>query len=128
MKLLIATHGRLAEGLKSSAKIIAGDMADKITSICAYVDDTDYRETLKSYFEANKDPVLVLTDLAGGSVNQHLLANHSEDYKALIAGVNLPLVLECLFLEDVENVEKAIESASNSLMQIVENEEDDFDF
>ncbi len=128
MNILIVTHGHLAEGLKSSAEIIAGDIAQKITAISAYVDEGDYRESVQTYFEKSSEAPIVLTDLAGGSVNQYILSHYEDSYAALLTGVNLPLLLECLFLEDIDQIDQIIQSASQSLQQVLVNEEDDFDF
>ena len=40
-KILVATHGHYADGIRSSISILTG-MQDNITFINAYVDDTDF--------------------------------------------------------------------------------------
>ena len=40
-KILIATHGYLADGFKSSISLLTGG-EDAIETICAYVDESDY--------------------------------------------------------------------------------------
>ena len=46
-KILVATHGHYADGIRSSISILTG-MQDNITFINAYVDDTDFIKELRS--------------------------------------------------------------------------------
>ena len=68
MRLLIATHGTLAEGFKSALSIIIGNV-DKIDVINSYVTDTSLSDQLDAYFNSCDDNLVVCTDLFGGSVN-----------------------------------------------------------
>ena len=64
-QILIATHGKMASGIRYTAELIVGKM-DEITTIDAYVTPEDNVEKkFEEYF--------VFTDLMGGSVNQKLL-------------------------------------------------------
>ena len=78
MKLLIASHGTFAKGIKSALKIIVGNV-DNITTINAYVDECDFKKELDTFFEVNKDEeIIVCTDLFGGSVNQAIIQKLKE--------------------------------------------------
>ncbi len=96
MKVLLATHGTLAQGMYSAAGIILGDLQG-VDMINAYVDDHSLKEQLDAYFQTPADaPVLVLTDMFGGSVNQALMPYMQSHSITLVTGVNLPCVLELL--------------------------------
>lgn len=93
-KFLIATHGHLASGFKSSLKLLVG-AESKIDFIDAYVDETDVEDGIKAFIkQAQGEPCVILTDIVGGSVNQKamLLASGAANV-FIISGVNLPIVL-----------------------------------
>lgn len=101
-KVLIATHGKMASGIKSTAELLLGEMAD-ITTIDAYVEpDVDIEKQMKEFFE-RKEPeeqVFVFTDLQGGSVNQKFLPYSADANVILITGFNLPMLLQILMAEE----------------------------
>ena len=137
MKLLIASHGTFAQGIKSALKIIVGNV-DDITTINAYVDECDFKKELDTFFEKNKDEeIIVCTDLFGGSVNQAIIQKLKEKDFNLITGINFPFLLELSIALANGNVDKdklkeIIASSKEQLMLVndvlVANTEDDFDF
>lgn len=137
MKLLIASHGTFAEGLRSALKIIVGNV-DDITTINAYVNECDLKKELDEYFTANaEEEIIVCTDLFGGSVNQAIIQKLKEKDFALVTGVNFPMLLELSLAMANGNPDKAkirelIASSKEQLMLVNDalsaNTEDDFDF
>lgn len=113
-KILIATHGIYAEGIKSAAEFILGPQPD-ITTICAYTGDIALKDQLEEYFEGctPEDEVLILTDIYGGSVNQACMEYMKRPGTHLITGINLALLLQIMTLE-----ETACEKAT--LLKLVE--------
>lgn len=101
-KVLIATHGKMASGIKRTAELLLGEMVD-ITTIDAYVEpDVDIEKQMEEFFE-RKEPeeqVFVFTDLQGGSVNQKLLPYSADANVILITGFNLPMLLQILMAEE----------------------------
>ncbi|MBF4692522.1 PTS sugar transporter subunit IIA [Fusibacter ferrireducens] len=96
--ILIATHGYLADGVKSLLSII-GDNQAKITYINAYVDDTPYSDQLSSFFKTTHqdDEIVIFSDLYGGSVNQKLMQYIDSPNVFLISGFNISIILEVLY-------------------------------
>ena len=94
MKILVIGHGRFAEGIKSAAQIIVGDLSE-VTFMNTYIDDIDFHVELDKYFSNNTN-ILLLTDLFGGSVNQAIMQYITKENIEIITGVNIPLVLEIL--------------------------------
>ncbi|MFR6675076.1 MAG: PTS sugar transporter subunit IIA [Enterococcus avium] len=97
-KIILASHGHLADGLKSSVELIAGEQKN-IYTINAYEDeDFDLKSTIKNLFSnfSSNDEVIVITDVYGGSVNNEFLVCLNEFSFSLVTGMNLPLVLELL--------------------------------
>lgn len=136
MRILIATHGYLAEGLKSALSIIVGKI-DKIDTITAYVNEIDFREELNHYFSKDlNEELIVCTDIFGGSVNQSIVQKLKEKDFILITGVNLSLLLELLIAVNNDDVSidliRTITERSRQQTLLVNdilkmNTEDDFD-
>lgn len=70
-KILIATHGYLADGFKSSISLLTGG-EDAIETICAYVDESDYTARIQTFVDSlsPEDDGVIFTDIYGGSVCQ----------------------------------------------------------
>lgn len=71
-EILVASHGHFASGLKNSIEILTG-MGDKIQTIDAYVDQSDYTKQIIRFIENAQHPAVIFTDLRGGSVNQKVV-------------------------------------------------------
>ena len=102
-KFLIATHGTLAQGIKSSLDIIAGSQ-ENIFLVQAYLDDNHSLESeldnlLKGRGE--NEEWIVFSDLLGGSITNQLVRYIAGGNVYIIAGFNLPLLLEVV-LSDAE--------------------------
>lgn len=96
-KILLASHGYLAQGMKSSLEILMGT-DDRIECLCAYVDDDsrDVAALIDAWMEA-KDPAdswFVVTDIFGGSVSNEFIQRQVDGSFTLITGMNLPLLVE----------------------------------
>lgn len=121
-KIIIATHGRLAEGLLDSSKLIAGEI-DNVETLCAYISPgIDYSKEVEYILknnDYNKYNLIVLTDLLGGSINNEFM-NRLGKYKfILVSGVNLPLVLELVLHKDIlsaDDIESIIRSCKRSMV------------
>lgn len=122
MKIIVASHGTLASGLKNSAELIIGEK-DNIVEICAYVDpNIDYQVLIKSVVESHdyiEEKLVVLTDILGGSVNTEFL-KYINDYEfLLVSGMNLPLLIELALKSDVSDIElKKIVQESKENMKL----------
>ena len=130
MKILVIGYGRFAEGIKSVANIIVGDLSE-VTFMNTYVDDIDFHVELDNYFSENKN-VLVLTDLFGGSVNQAIIQYITKVNIDVITGINIPLILEILISNTTGNnldFRQIISSAKeqivyvNDMLENLNNEE-----
>lgn len=134
-KMLIATHGQFASGIKSALEIILGKQ-DNIYVIDAYVDDTSFEEQLKKYtatVNIEEDTLLVITDLFGGSVNQKIVDKLQSERVHIITGLNLPLLLELQMLSEEnstkEKISEIVEKSRQQIqyVEVMEDDEDDFD-
>ena len=100
-QILIATHGKMASGIRYTAELIVGQMAE-IETIDAYVTPEDnVEEKFKEYFQKHEqDRVIVFTDLMGGSVNQKLMEYSKKENVTLITGTNLPMLMQVMLADD----------------------------
>lgn len=119
MQVVLASHGRLAEGMKDTLGIILGSC--RTTTLCAYVDPgVTLAQQVKDVL-ARKVPgeeMLVVTDLFGGSVNNEFMAALAENDFTLICGMNMPLLVEILSdaNPDPAAVRAAVDSCKDSIM------------
>lgn len=121
-QILIATHGKMASGIRYTAELIVGKMAE-ITTIDAYVTPEDnVEEQFKNYFSQHEeDRIIVFTDLMGGSVNQKLMEYAKRDNVSLVTGTNLPVLIQVMLAGDdvtEEEIEEYIKDARNELQLV----------
>ncbi|MDR0921005.1 MAG: PTS sugar transporter subunit IIA [Lactobacillales bacterium] len=135
-KYLIATHGQLASGLKSSLEFFIGT-EQTIETIDAYIDDSDYTEKLVGFIESvtATEQAIIFTDLKGGSVNQRVVLTAIEAKKEnifVVTGTNLPTALSLILDSEPLSAERIQALIHESQVEYVplsvpEEEEDFFD-
>ena len=137
-RLVLASHGYLAEGMKNSAQIIVGKAA-KIYTICAYVKEgitleSQINELFDSFPE--DDEMIVVTDIFGGSVNNEFMQRLQNRRFWLVSGMNLPLVIQLAMAEDggciSESIKEALETGRemicfcNPMVEVASKEQEEF--
>lgn len=108
-QILLISHGDFAKGMLDSISIIAGKQ-ENVEALTITM-DTNLEEFKQAIRQKRTDhasnPMILLTDIAGGSTTQSALSVYEEfPYTYLICGLNLGLVLELLFLELGQNDEE----------------------
>lgn len=102
IKLLFATHGMLASGMKHAIELLSGE-AKQLTVIDAYIDKRNFVDDLNDFINScdPSDQIILLSDIYGGSVNQEMykVLDHKSNI-TLICGVNMPLVLELILINE----------------------------
>lgn len=139
-KLLVATHGKFAEGIKETTNFIVGD-SQNISVISAYTTpEFDMKVEAEKYInELNEeDELIVAVDIFGGSVANTFLRYVDKNKIFIISGLNLPMLIELSVGIDSkestdELIKKATQSAKEGIIYInevlkenIEREEDDF--
>lgn len=120
-RIVLASHGELANGMKDSVEILVGDVPN-VYSICAYtngIDDVEEQiDALFSSFD-NDDEIIVITDVFGGSVNKAFMKK-LDSYKFwLISGMSLGLVIQMIIGPEnntEESITSVIDSAKNNII------------
>ena len=95
IQFIVATHGKFAEGIKTSIELIIGNIDNLEILNCYMTQNFNLKEEVEFILKKYpKEELIVLTDIFGGSVNNEFLENIS-NYKNLniVSGVNLPLIL-----------------------------------
>lgn len=122
-RILLASHGKLASGLKSSVDVLAGD-SSAITAVDAYVDDSDYTKPIQRFIQESGpgDESVIFTDILGGSVFQKVALLRPEDHGVIhVTGMNLAAVMECLLTPDrltPANVDEITRMAAQQLKRV----------
>ena len=110
---MVVAHGRLADGLLSALSRVAGEQDSLWALSNEGLGGVELEAEIAAILEercAGRDAYL-LSDMEGGSCGQacrRLLAKGT--VKAVLYGVNLPLLVEFVFLQD-ESFERFVTSA-----------------
>lgn len=133
--IVLASHHRLAEGLKDTLNFISGGGQD-IVSMAAYLDNQPVEnqvDALMASFPADRD-VIVLTDMMASSVNQKFFKYRTRPHTHIISGMNLPLALGIAMAPTNEyvsddQINDLIQEAKNAIVNVntlqVEADDDD---
>lgn len=138
-KVLVASHGHLASGIRSSIEILTG-MADMVEAVDCYVDDSDFTPRIQAFIDSvgPEDEAIIFTDIYGGSVFQKVVLMEPEKRGIVhVTGMNLGLVIEALLGAEpvtADSIKQSVELV-RATMQVVEppskaadNEGSDGDF
>lgn len=96
IRIVLASHGHLAEGMKGSVALIMGS-GIPVDTICAYCDpDVTLEGQIDRFFAdvPGADVVIVVTDVFGGSVNNEFMKRMVSGQFELIAGMNMALIIQ----------------------------------
>ncbi|MFC0278172.1 PTS sugar transporter subunit IIA [Enterococcus devriesei] len=145
--IVIATHGKLSDGLKDAAEVIIGETNNIVTVNLNAGDDVQALggKIENAINEVNQDAgVIVLTDLVSASpYNQAVLITNGLDSEVqekvyVIGGVNLPMLLETInhqiLSTPVEEIAEAVVTqgtdslSSWHISEVAEGEDDEDDF
>ena len=115
-KIIIASHGHFASGILNSLELIYGTH-HSITALDCYMSESfDLTKSVKQLIEEHKGKeLIILTDLFGGSVNNEFLQYIDQPNIYLIAGLNLPLLIE--IVAQVEMVDSITELIQRTLRE-----------
>ncbi len=117
---VVLAHGDMARGLVGAVRRIAGDAADGLVPLSNEGKSPDVlRRELDDV--AGSGPVVVFVDLSSGSCGVAGLACcRDEALRALVGGVNLPMLLDFVFHRELplgELVDRLVENGRASIDQ-----------
>lgn len=118
-RFIIATHSTLAEGFWNALRFFNQDIGN-VEFLNCYVETNEVEKELRVRLEQYPDDnLIVLTDIAGGSVNQTASKLMKEYSFHLITGINLGLLLELVFTGDELSDEMIAASVSQAQSQMI---------
>ena len=136
-KIIIATHGELALGIKNALELIAGSMAKEIStySLTPGKSATDFvAEIEKEMIDYPDQQFIVMGDMYGASVVNAMISLVNYPNGVFLSGVNLSLALQVLLdgseMISDESIDEMIKEAQKGILRIqldqIELEEEDF--
>ena len=119
IKLLLASHGDLAYGVYSSLKIIMGEQKN-ISTLCAYnKEDFDLKKEVWKIINDLKDDDKVNLIPSTWISNNEFMNNLYRDNLYLVSGLNLPLVMELMLIQDESNIDSMIQNALETSIKTI---------
>lgn len=115
---IVVGHGGMAQGLVDAVRRIAGDASDALIAVS---NDGKGPEQLKAALEsvAGEGPALVFVDLESGSCGlAAAYACRAKAERAVVCGVNLPMLLDFVFHRDLpldDLVERTVERGRTAI-------------
>lgn len=128
MNVLLVSHQGVAKGMEKAIDMITGEQKKLHTIELTEAGVQAFSTELQSYLEEwkrSKKPLFILADLKGGTpYNQAVALVHQLDLEQnvfVVSGVNLPIILESLFLDEdnlkVSALDRVVESARNAIFR-----------
>lgn len=100
--IVITTHSTLCEGYLEAAKLILMNDSAGISAV-PFKENTnpdEFEESMKEIISNHHlQPLIILTDIIGGTPNNVSIKQLENDKIQIIAGINLPLLLELLIAQ-----------------------------
>lgn len=96
--IVLVSHGALAEGIRSSLEMIAGEQSNLHTvTLWPDGDNLQFESELESKMKTLTGPTIIVADLLGGTPANVSLKKYMDDPNVdIMTGLSLPLVLECV--------------------------------
>ena len=110
-KFLVASHGKLAEGILTSVEMIIGKCSNVDYVCITPKNDNEFLENkINSLLEEEdeNDELIILTDVFGGSVSNACMKYTKRKNIHVITGINLPILLELLSFKGTEDTHELI--------------------
>lgn len=124
-KVILATHGNLAMGMSDTLQMLAGDISDLLIVNIDEQGQSVFEEKIETILnDINSDPILVLTDINGGSPFQTFMKFKliNDLNMEIVAGVNLPMILDVYLSRGTVSLEelkcKAIDTGKSGVVSV----------
>lgn len=120
-KYILATHGTMAGGMKSTLEMIAGAQ-ENLVCINAYTEEcADPMPVFQKVIADNpEDDIVIMTDLFGGSVNNNAITLIENKRVHVVTGINLPVVISLVMSDEETSAEEAIKEAIEGAREMLQ--------
>ena len=129
--LIMVSHGKFAEGVKTSLEMFAGDANDQVFALCLHNGKSadDFKKEIRTFLDEKRfktdDSFVVLADIIGGSPLTTFLNVFAErgylNQAVVLGGMNFTMALTAtvsLQTSDIESIAKnALSEASQAIKQ-----------
>lgn len=123
MKIILASHGALAKGMKDTLDMIVGNQVS-IQAYSAYDEENvDFASDISQQIKREvNEQFIIVTDVMGGSVNNamtELVLRYENVF--LITGMNLPLVLSLATYSgdiDLKALDELVQEGKRGLINV----------
>ena len=129
--LIMVSHGRFAEGVKTSLEMFAGDANDRVFALCLHngKSSDDFKKEVEEFLDKqnfnDNDEFVVLADIIGGSPLTTFLNVFSErgymDRAVVLGGMNFTMALTATVSLDTMDkdaiAKQAFSEAKTSIQQ-----------
>ena len=115
--LVLVTHGRLAEELRSAMEHVVGRQRNVCTVCIGADDDIEGRreEIRKCVAEVDTgDGVVLLTDMFGGTPSNLAISQMDREGVEVIAGVNLPMLVKIAKVRSAQPLAEVVDCAQSA--------------
>ncbi len=116
--IIVISHGNMAQGIKETMEMIIGKQ-EQVYFISLKADNPNqFSEEIKGILEnyLKEQEILILADLYGGSPFLTTAKIIMQDYTGArqLSGINLPMLLECIFSRLTMNIDELTRIAENT--------------
>ncbi|WP_086347966.1 PTS mannose/fructose/sorbose transporter subunit IIAB [Candidatus Enterococcus clewellii] len=117
--ILLISHGKMAEGVKSSLEMIVGRQEQvSIVSLKPDGDNIQFENDLLAEMKALNGKTLIIADLAGGTPCNVAVKNFLDNEQVeIVAGMSLPLVIEAAVNPQI-TAEELVKLSKDSLIDV----------
>lgn len=133
--VILASHGELSKGMLDTVKMIIGDMAEGVEtySLLPGANADDFAAELKQRIDADEEEYIIICDVLGGSVCNSLVQLTVNERVKVLAGMNLPLVIEIAVANQTGDIDldTIIQTGKDGVSQtsiLAASDEEDSDF
>ncbi len=131
--LIMVSHGRFAEGVKTSLEMFAGDANDHVFALCLHNGKSadDFKQDVEDFLDQHKfkedDEFIVLADIIGGSPLTTFLNVFSArgylDRAVVLGGMNFTMALTATVSLDIMDKEAIAKTALSEAKTAVQQYE-----
>lgn len=131
--LIMVSHGRFAEGVKTSLEMFAGDANDRVFALCLHNGKSadDFKQDVEDFLDQHKfkedDEFIILADIIGGSPLTTFLNVFSArgylDRAVVLGGMNFTMALTSTVSLDTMDKEAIAKTALSEAKTAVQQYE-----
>ena len=114
-RYVLASHGKMAEGIKTTLEIIIGPQED-LTCVNAYTDECpdplpEFQKVIEQY---PNDEIVIMTDMLGGSVNNNAVVLTKNPNVHVVTGMNLAVVISIIMSDQNSDNQSRLQIATRT--------------